>query len=76
MRIENTSASTKVRYITPTKTDIIKPVEPIPQFDSLAQDYFERMGAEEFISYLADLLHIDLHIKKPRKSKKDNEEAI
>lgn len=73
MRIENTASTSRVRYIIPTKTDII---EPIPQFDSLTYEYFERMGAEEFVSYLANLLHIDLQIKKPRKSKKNDEEAI
>ena len=72
MRIENTSATNKVQYINPTKTEV---TEPIPQFDILVSDYFYKMGADEFVSYLSNLLRIDLQIKKPRKSKKESEEA-
>lgn len=72
MRIENTSATNRVQYINPTKTEV---TEPIPQYDILTHEYYDKMGADEFVSYLANLLKIDLQIKKPRKSKKESEEA-
>lgn len=61
MRIENTSATNRIKYINPKKTEV---TEPIPQFDILASDYFYKMGADEFVSYLANLLKIDLQVKK------------